>query len=370
MLLVLGIVCVLCAGCGGSSDTESMAVSHPQPDPIDPVTGACSVAGLEAQMNTVLSRAVSEVDFSYSVERGDGRRYTFNRGEFTPRTVIESASASKLVSTVVILRLVEQGRLALTDRPQDRITGWAIDPADSLYGISLAQLLSLTSGLQNEPPCLSVAASDFVACTTSIANANAGNDLTPGQQFFYNSAHHQVAGLMAINARGVAGWQDLFTEFQAQTGLFQTATYDVPSVSNPLLAGGMHFVGEEYMAFLRALKNGTLLNVESMGQIFADHTAAAQIIYSPIRDGIGGMPGLGEDWHYGLGLWHECISSTFNCEPGTRVSSPGALGAYPFWDRRRGYFGIVSRQGEFGTIPTGIAIERSVRYLADQWAGC
>jgi hypothetical protein len=61
---------------------------------------------------------------------------------------------------------------------------------------------------------------------------------------------------MAVRARGVASWQAIFGEFKSQTGLFPASHYDSPSLSNPNLAGGMHFTGEDYMAFLKALKGG------------------------------------------------------------------------------------------------------------------
>ena len=93
-------------------------------------------------------------------------------------------------------------------------------------------------------------------------------------------------------------------------------------------------------------------------------TAAAAMVYSPA------VAGLGEDWHYGFGLWHECQSATYNCAAGSRISSPGAYGAYPFWDRSKGYFGIVARQGTLGTFPNGVAIERAVRPKAEEWAAC
>lgn len=324
----------------------------------------CSVTQLEAAMDTVLSQTASDVDFSFAVERQDGRQYTFNRGASTLQTSYESASTSKLVTAVIILRLVEQGYLNLSDRPQDRIGTWPIGSSDSLYSMTLAQLLSFTSGLTAEPLCLNSGIADFETCVTNIANANAGNGITPGQQFYYASTHLQVAGLMAIKARGFATWQDIFAEFKTQTGLFPTAAYDLPSSFNPRLAGGMHWTGGEYLAFLKALKAGSLLNAASMSQLLADHTASATIVYSPT------VTGLGEDWHYGFGLWHECQSATFNCTAGSRVSSPGAYGAYPFWDRGKGYTGIVARQGALGTFPNGIAIERSVRSSVEQWVAC
>ncbi|HUF79785.1 MAG TPA: hypothetical protein VMN03_01520, partial [Burkholderiales bacterium] len=253
-----------------------------------------------------------------------------------------------------------QGHLALTDQPR----------GNNLSGITLTQLLSFTSGLTNDPPCLENGSSNIQDCVSSIAQANDGNGNVPGQEFFYASAHLQVAGLMAVEARNVAGWPALFAEFKAQTGLFGASSYDSPSPSNPVLAGGMHFTGADYMAFLKQLKSGQLLNSASMAQLLADRTAGIPVGYSPIFSGIGGGAALGEDWHYGFGLWHECQSATFNCVPGTRISSPGALGTYPFWDRSKNYTGIVVRAGAFGTLASGITIERTVRPQVEAWAAC
>jgi CubicO group peptidase (beta-lactamase class C family) len=350
------LLSAVAAGCGsGVSETA----------------GSCSVSqqdALEAQMDATLAQAPSEVDFSFSVERQDGRRYTYNRGGSTLQTSYESKSVSKLVAAVMILRLVEQGHLALADRPQDYVDTWPT--GGSMSGITLAQLLSFTSGLTTDPSCLEDGGSNIEDCVIDIAQANDGNGNVPGQQFFYASAHQQVAGLMAVQARNVAGWQTLFSEFKSQTGLFAASNYDSPSSSNPVLAGGMHFTGEDYMAFLKSLKNGQLLNGASMAQLLADRTVGIPLVFSPIFSGIGGGAALGEDWHYGFGLWHECRSATFNCVAGARVSSPGALGSYPFWDRSKGYSGIVVRAGAFGTLTTGIAIERSVRTTVETWAAC
>ncbi|MEX2198314.1 MAG: serine hydrolase domain-containing protein [Burkholderiales bacterium] len=354
------LLSAVAAGCGsGISETGTLASS------------SCSVSqqnALEAQMDSTLSQAASEVPFSFSVDRQDGRRYTYNRGGSTLQTSYESKSASKLVSAVIIMRLVERGDLALSHQPQNYIDAWPTGGSNPLSGITLAQLLSLTSGLKSDPPCLENGSSNIEDCVSDIAQANDGN--VPGQEFFYASAHLQVAGLMAVEARNVAGWQAIFSEFKSQTGLFAASSYDSPSSSNPVLAGGMHFTGADYMAFLKALKNGQLLNSTSMAQLLADRTAGIRMAFSPIFSGIGGGAALGEDWHYGFGLWHECRSATFNCVAGTRVSSPGALGTYPFWDRSKNYSGIVVRAGAFGTTNTGIAIERSVRATVEAWAAC
>jgi len=327
-------------------------------------TGTCSISQLETQMTSTLSSVSTEVDFSFSVERSDGRRFSYNRGSSTLQTSYESASTSKLVTSVIILRLVQNGYLTLSAKPQDFITSWPINSGNSLYNMTLAQLLSFTSGLTTEPLCLNSGIANFETCVNTIASNNASNGLTPGQQFYYAGTHMQVAGLMAVKARGVATWQNLFSEFKTQTGLFATSTYDLPSIANPRLAGGMHWTAEEYMAFLKALKAGSLLNSTSMNLLLSDQIASATIANSPA------VTSLNEDWHYGLGLWHECQSVTYNCMAGTRVSSPGSYGSYPFWERSKSYFGIVAREGALGTFPNGLAVERAVRTKVESWAAC
>jgi hypothetical protein len=63
-----------------------------------------------------------------------------------------------------------------------------------------------------------------------------------------------VAGLIAVKARRVARREDMFVEFKAQTGLFPTSTYDIRSLSNPLIAGGMHFTVVRQGAFGTLIK--------------------------------------------------------------------------------------------------------------------
>ncbi len=325
---------------------------------------ACVSSDLESQMTTLLNKASTDTDFSLAVERADGRVFNYNRGSSTMDTVYESASTSKLVSAIIILRLVDQGVLNLTDQPQKHISTWPVASTDSLYNMNLAQLLSFTSGLETEPLCMNAGFSDFETCVLNIGSTNSGNNAVPGGSFYYSSNHLQVAGLMAIKAKGASSWQNLFTSFKTETGLFPTAAYDLPSSTNPRLAGGMHWKGKEYLDFLRALSKGTLLSSSLQSQLIADQTASSVMAYSPAK------AALGEEWHYGFGLWHECQSANYNCTPGSRVSSPGAYGAYPFWDRQRNYIGVLARQGALGTFSNGAALERSIRDVLNEWAIC
>jgi len=324
----------------------------------------CSLVQRENDLHNALVNVVTDVDFSFLLERSDGRQFIYNRGAATPEHLYKSASTSKWVTSIIILRLVEQGYLKFSDKPRDYISDWPIEKTNPLNNMTLAQLLSFTSGLTDEPVCMNLRRGDFERCVNKIAAKNSSNQLIPGKQFYYASAHLQVAGLMAIKARGVDSWQTLFREFQSQTGLFPTAAYDLPSLTNPRLAGGMHWSSTEYLAFLSALKNGKLLNLAMMELLLADRTADVVMAFSPAK-------ALGEEWHYGLGYWHECHSTSFaNCRAGDRISSPGSYGAYPYWDREKNYVGIVARQGELKSFRQGVAIERAVRPYAEAWAVC
>lgn len=340
--------------CGGNGSDSSATTDESE----------CSVTQLEQQMNAELTSTTSSADFSFAVVRNDGRSYVFERGSSSTQTVYASASTSKIVAAVVIMRLVEQGYLALTDSVQAHVPSWPIPNDDALANITLNDLLSFTSGLDNEALCQNFPNADFEDCVITIANNNIGNGNIPSASFYYASSHLQVAGLMAIYATGSDNWQEVFAAFKSETGLFPSTEFDLPSSTNPRLAGGMHWTGEEYLAFLAALSGGNLLSESSMSILLSDHTANATIEFSPAQ------AGLGEDWHYGFGLWHECQSATFNCQVGTRISSPGAYGAYPFWDRDNDYYGIVARQGALGTYPEGVEIERSVRPLVESWSHC
>lgn len=67
----------------------------------------------------------------------------------TPRTLFQAASISKAVAAAGALRLVDQGKLALDEDVNSRLTGWRVPPAELAGGeaVTLRRLLSHTAGL-------------------------------------------------------------------------------------------------------------------------------------------------------------------------------------------------------------------------------
>jgi CubicO group peptidase (beta-lactamase class C family) len=320
------------------------------------------IAALEGEMRAALDAAAldpavtADPDFTVLLETPSGRRFAHAHGASSATTRYESASTSKLVAAVVLLDLVDAGRLSLSSRPHDLISFWEEDQ------VTLRDLLSFTSGFADEPLCVNLPGADFEQCVRRIHDDNRAGAAPPGSEFAYSSAHMQVAGLMAVRATGAAGFAEVFDAWRQKTGLFPTGAFDLPSLENPRLAGGMHWTAAEYLDFLRALARGELLAPATQAALFADQRGAAVVVASPA----GRV--TGEDWSYGLGNWLECRSASFDCGAGHRNSSPGAYGAYPFIDFDHGYFGIVARQGGLGTGFEGVAIARSIEAPAARWA--
>ena len=313
---------------------------------------------LEEELSGKLDGLETDAAFTLLLESGNGRTFSRSIGDSSDETLYRSASTSKLVTAVIILKLVQDGVLSLSDHPQDYIDFWPADGAQSQ--ITLHHLLSFTSGLANEGTGINSPLADFRTVVSTIPGNNASSAV-PGTEFYYSSSHLQVAGLMAVEAAGAGTWQDVFDSFKG-TELFQSSSYSLPSEANPRLAGGMWWTGRDYLKFLEDLYHGRILDAGYLALLTQDQTAGAAFVYSPA------MEGLGEDWHYGYGNWIECHEAVFNAGSTSRNSSPGAYGAYVFLDFDNRYFGVLAREGELGTFTEGYALFDQISADAEQWA--
>ncbi len=318
-----------------------------------------NIEEVESEIRNDLDNYNTNVDFTLYVKSKNGNSFLHSTGNSSESVSYQSASTSKLVTSVVILSLVNDGVLSLEDSPQDYISSWPT--TGNLSAIKLKHLLSFTSGLSNVPACINFFGADFESCIDNIINVNADSTI-PGDVFYYSPSHLQVAGLMAIKASKNTDWSSVFLQFQSETGLFLNSNYDLPSANNPRLAGGMHWTANDYLFFLDALYNKQILTDTLISQLSSDQISTASIGNSPA------LIALGEDWHYGYGVWIECKENPYNCTQVKKISSPGAYGAYPFIDFENGYYGILARQGELGTFQEGIKLFESVSQKLKNWA--
>ena len=329
---------------------------------------ATQLAALEAEIAAAFDAAAvdqsvtMDPDATLLVAADDGRTFTHAHGASSATTVYESASTSKWVTAVVLLDLVDRGELSLTTTTSDLLSFW---PAP---GVSLSSLLSFTSGFDNEDNCINRPGPDFAACVELTYQASLGDATAPGAVYQYSGSHMQIAGLMAMRATGATSWAAIFAAWQARTGLFPTGAYDLPSRTNPRLAGGMHWTGAEYLEFLRALRRGDLLAEPTRAAMLRNQRGTATLTNSPA------IASWGEDWSYGFGNWLECSTATaapgsYDCgDAGERNSSAGAYGAYPVLDATHGYVAVVARQGSLGSGAEGVGLFRAVDDLVARWA--
>jgi len=274
------------------------------------------------------------------VVQNDRELFTFQGGGAVgPQTRLRLGSATKWLSSAVVLRLAEQGWLDLDDRIGDAL------PVFDLFGkgdVTVRQCFAMNSGLYETEvdyetaPWITLAqAADLIAANTPIV-------FPPGTELAYEGDGMEVVGRLAEVVRGV-DWRPLATaELGEPLGLDDLDYLLLPV--NPAIAGGARLSAASYQEFLRMVLRGGLardgsryLSRDSVAVWFANQTAGLPEYDSP-------WPPYpypsGERPDYGHGSWIQAQ------DPGSlrveEVSSPGVFGTYPWVDVRRRLRGIVA----------------------------
>jgi CubicO group peptidase (beta-lactamase class C family) len=322
-LVIISLVAILCLSVHSGNRSAAQ-------EAID--VWATITAALEASPLT---------DLVFIIGNADGELYVYGKGLGYPDIPgVQIASSSKWWTSVLLITLVEQGVMSLDNHPQDYIDWWTNDPNDRRSQITLAHLLSMTAGFRSEPVCEFDPFTTMDACVQVMYEQHHFD--VPGTVFNYNSSHMQVAGLMAQEATGET-IVDLFrTAIGDPLGMQETTNFWRASEQNSWMAGGGNSSPRDYARFLQAIMAGELV-ADSLPIMMEDRTAdPVRITASPIAAVF--------EWHYGLGMWKECLQRTWtaDCDESQVYSSPGGLGWYPWIDFENGYYAVLARQ-DFGT---------------------
>lgn len=287
-------------------------------------------------------------------DRTGAKVYERTYGDFAPDRRVSIASASKMVTGVVLFRLVDEGRLSL-DSTTGAVLGWRGERG----AITLRHLLSFTSGLQREDVCTVLPQLTLAACVEMIER----NPLAApaGTRFDYGSTHLAVAGRMAEVATGQP-WDAVFgTRLRAPLGLPPDARYyatprqPVPT-ENPLLAGGLRMTMDEYARVLQLVFDEGRWEGR---QLIAPELFAQQAVMPYPRAVVGHSPW--PEGRYGLTAWLECATPETGC---ASISSPGAFGFTPFLDRDAGYYAVLGMELDLaGGDNFGPDLERTLKPL-------
>jgi serine-type D-Ala-D-Ala carboxypeptidase/endopeptidase len=337
--------------CGGASGTLG-----PPGHPTEPF------AALESRLEAAAAspEAAALDDWGFALYDRHGRTVFQRRyGNFEPHQDRAVASAAKLVTSLVLMRLVDQQYISLDDTT-GAVLGWRGPQSE----ITLRHLLSLTSGLPPDVPCLRAVALTLAECVQQIEAAPvlAG----PGQRFDYGGTPMQVAARMAEVVTG-APWNDV-VHFQlaAPLGLSGPLSYytyprERLGSSNPRAGGGLVTNMEDYAVLLGLVLNDGMHD----GMQLISPGLVAAIMTEPYPDAtIGNIPALaaGLMFRYGLGGWLECDTPAEGCAV---VSSPGGFGWTPWIDRDTGYAAILGMQAPpgDGLFPFSVLLAEDLKPL-------
>ncbi len=352
------------SGCGGDDGAATTPPTVPTPTPAPtpaptPTPTPAPTPGFTAIRTAIDASPVANV--SVAIGTRDGTIFRYQKGNFSPTAITPIASATKMLSGVTIMRLVEAGRMSLSDNPQKYLPYWTSDPADPRSRVTLRQLLSFTSGFNagedDRDTCIFDGDTTIAACARSYYDA--GLQSAPGAAFSYGPAHLQIAGAMAEAATGLS-FPQLFRQQVGDVAGMTRTDYLLASRTNPRLSGGATSTVDDYAAFLNAMLNGRLL--ADTGSYIADRTAGLPVLYAPdavIKSG---------QWHYALSSWRECDAPTFTGQCATQrlVSSPGAFGWTPWIDYDRGYWAVI---GMFDDATGGVTLEQQLQPLINTYLG-
>lgn len=269
------------------------------------------------------------------------------------------ASCSKWLSAAVLMSLVDEGKIKLTD------TVGKFLPVFTTYhkgNITIAQLFSHTSGFpgnstqgyESNVLITLTQAADLIAKNVDLLNP-------PGTTFYYGGVSMQVAGRICEVASGM-DWKTLAAnKIFTPCGMTNT---DFGLTANPQIAGGARSTPDDYMRFLDMLMNkgvtttGTrVLSEAAVDAMEQSQTNNVTIAYSPYPAVIINTKNI-----YGIGNWRDVTG------PGDVLienSSPGAFGSHPWINRGKKMTGFVftfiASNGYLVTMPTCLKVRSLAR---------
>lgn len=275
--------------------------------------------------------------------------YSKTFGSFSRKEHYQIGSATKWLTTSVILSMIKDGLISL-----DGTSGKWLDWKGKKGEITIRNLLSLTSGFHippaEAPNYLYTPGVSIKDCVDSLYRDYELLD-DPGKIASYGPVGFVIAGRIAEVAAGIS-WQQLFWERLGNPLGFdrQKTKYN-----SQQLAASLVTTMEEYGRFLEMINNRgiyrgkTILSPELVREQMIDQWAKdTRIESSPYML-------VNKSFHYGLGVWRECPdpSDVRECDKELIVTCAGMFGWYPWIDIKNDYYGLLAMVKPIGARPPG-----------------
>jgi CubicO group peptidase (beta-lactamase class C family) len=340
------------------------------------------------------------------VHKDRGMVHLAGYGEYAEDRNYLVMSSSKIMSVGIMMRLADQGVLNVDGPIGNYVGSWDQAGKTSKPELTVAQLVSGSSGLVGiidnllyaPYACMSDAASALSVCASALYTADdAAERKQPDTEFHYGGAAWQLAGGVAEAASGKS-WAELFQEtygpcevpsigytnatalvsvtFQPDGGLsfggigypmtFTGDTSTLPQTQNPSIEAGAYTNAEDYgKILLMHLRGGTcdgtrILSEGSVKAMQKDRVASyGGSTEQQMRTILTGadeaaLAGALDFSGYGMGWWVD------RTHPGV-FNDPGAFGSASWIDVPRGYGGFIAIEGNVvmgaDLIPTKAAVD-------------
>ena len=316
---------------------------------------------IDAEVRSFLTEAELEGANLVIVTAADGVVHQRSFGNHTPERISLIASASKVMSAGVLMKLSEEGLLDLDAPVSDTLSSWGSFKTD----ITTAQLLSNSSGMVGLTDsatyspylCQYLSTSDLHECAEQIYSADDEDDrVPPDTAYRYGGGGWHLAGGVAVQASGQdwntlvhqtygepcslenTGYRNHYARAFLQGSVADALVYpeffdgdldDLLETTNPNIEGGAYTTVGDYAKILQVhLGDGTCDGTQVLSEASLERMRTDRI--GPAYNGFSGSenyPGYGLAW--------------FTEADGPVISDPGAFGATPWVDRERGYAAFV-----------------------------
>jgi CubicO group peptidase (beta-lactamase class C family) len=266
--------------------------------------------------------------------------YEKNLGDFNTKTQAPIASCSKWLTAALVMVLVDEGKLSLSDKVSKYL------PIFSKYSkgyITIKDCLAHLTGIESEPIKLStlLQRARFNSLEEEVDNFASKKEIVanPGLEFRYSNIGLNIAGrIVEIVSR--KGFEQVMQEKILRPLQMRNTSFSSFNAVNP--SGGAISTAADYMNFLSMIldkgmfKGKRILSEQSIALMQTAQTNSSMIKYAPKA---------AQGYNYGFGEW---ILETDEQGVSTVVASPGLFGTWPMIDKCRNYACIFFTKGLLG----------------------
>ncbi|MEM7754657.1 MAG: serine hydrolase [Planctomycetota bacterium] len=296
-----------------------------------------------AAADTLLTQNLPDFDGNVAViiQQNGVDIYRYQAGTIDFNTKNRLASFTKTISAGVILSLIDDGKLAPTDRLSDTIPGFTGTTTDA----TIQQAWAMTHSFDN--PAAFERSRDYTLAQSAALIANTAFSVpdlntVPGTTLFYDGNGMQTTGRIAELVTGL-DWQTIARQRILDPVGMPQADYEQFD-PNPAVAGGLRSTANETARYANMILNqgvidgARVLSEAAVETMFTNTTRDLPVSNTPFPDDPSLYP-YNQNPDYTFGAW------TLADNPVTgvveEIMGAGAWGSFIWIDRRRGLTAVL-----------------------------